>query len=318
MEEKKRLIIIDSNALLHRSFHALPPLMTKSGQETGAVYGFLLTLFKAINDLKADYIVACFDTKVPTFRHKMFKDYKAQRPATPSGIVSQIPITKEVLEALKISVFAKDGVEADDLIATICTLAGKEAEIFIVSGDLDNLQLVNKNIKVYTLGKGIKDTVIYDINKVRERFGVNPEQMVDFKALTGDPSDNIPGVEGVGKKTAAEIIQRYGSIKNLYSELSTDTAILKPKVKEMLKRNKESAFMARDLVQMKGDVDINFSDGVLSGLGPQFKTDESRAQVSGWKLENYKFGLFNQNEVEEIFRKLEFNSLINKIGLLKN
>ena len=250
MSGNKRLIIIDSNALLHRAFHALPPLTTKSGQETGAVYGYLLTLFKAINDLKADYIVACFDTKMPTFRHEMFKDYKAQRPATPSGIISQIPITKEVLEAFKIPVFAKEGVEADDLIATICTVAqdGKDSEIFIVSGDLDNIQLVNENVKVYTLGKGIKDTVIYDINKVRERFGVEPNQMVDFKALTGDPSDNIPGVEGIGKKTAAEIIQKYGNIKNLYEELSTDTAVLKPKVKEMLKQNKESALMSRELV----------------------------------------------------------------------
>jgi DNA polymerase-1 len=291
---EKRLIIIDSNALLHRSFHALPPLTNKSGQETGAVYGFLLTLFKAINDLKAGYIVACFDTKAPTFRHEMYKDYKAQRPVTPSGIISQIPIAKEVLEAFGIPVFAKEGVEADDLIATICNLVGKDTEIFIVSGDLDNTQLVNENIKVYTLGKGIKDTVIYDINKVRERFGVEPSQMVDFKALTGDPSDNIPGVEGIGKKTAAEIIQKYGDIKNLYEELATDTAVLKPKVKEMLKQNKESALMSRELAQMKKDVDINF------------------------KIEDCKFGSFDKNKVEEIFRNLEFNSLISRLSSLKN
>ena len=291
---EKRLIIVDSNALLHRAFHALPPLMTKSGQETGAVYGFLLTLFKAINDLKANYIVACFDTKMPTFRHEMFKDYKAQRAATPPGIISQIPITKEVLEAFKIPVFAKEGVEADDLIATICTLVGKDAQVYIVSGDLDNTQLVNENTKVYTLGKGIKDTVIYDINKVRERFGVEPGQMVDFKALTGDPSDNIPGVEGIGKKTAAEIIQKYGSVKNLYEELATDTAILKPKVKEALKQNKESALMSRDLAQMKKDVDIAFN------------------------IEDCKFGKFDAKEVEEIFTKLQFNSLISRLESLKN
>jgi DNA polymerase-1 len=285
---QKRLIIIDSNALLHRAFHALPPLMTKSGQETGAVYGFLLTLFKAINDLKANYIVACFDTKMPTFRHEMFKDYKGQRPPTPAGIISQIPVAKEVLQAFKIPVFAKEGVEADDLIATICAKT-PGMEIYIVSGDLDNTQLVNENIKVYTLGKGIKDTVIYDINKVRERFGVEPNQMVDFKALTGDPSDNIPGVEGIGKKTAAEIIQKYSSIKNLYQELATDTAVLKPKVKEQLKLNKESALMSRDLAQMKNDVDIDF------------------------KIEDCKFGNFDQKKVEEIFIKLQFNSLITRI-----
>ena len=287
----ERLIIIDSNALLHRAFHALPPLMTKTGQETGAVYGFLLTLFKAITDLKPTYIVACFDTKAPTFRHEMYKDYKAQRPVTPTGIVSQIPITKEVLTAFNIPVFAKEGVEADDLIATICA-KNSGIEIYIISGDLDNTQLVSDNVKVYTLGKGIKDTVIYDINKVRERFGVEPNQMVDFKALTGDPSDNIPGVEGIGKKTAAEIIQKYDNIKNLYDELSTDTAVLKPKVKEVLKKNKESALMSRDLAQMKSDVEIDF------------------------KIEDCKFGSYNKDNIEEECKKLEFNSLINRLPTL--
>ena len=285
--------------MLHRSFHALPPLATKSGQETGAVYGYLLTLFKAIKDLKADndlYIVACFDTKAKTFRHEKFESYKAQRPITPSGIISQIPIAKEVLQSFRIPVFAKEGFEADDLIATICALAPnieKNIEIYILSGDLDNLQLVNENIKVYTLGKGIKDTVIYDINKVRERFGVEPKQMVDYKALTGDVSDNIPGVKGIGKKTAAEIIQKYGNIKNLYEELATDTAVLKPKVKEMLKVNKDSALISHDLAQMKNDVEIDF------------------------KIDACKFGNFNKNKVEEIFRKLEFNSLINRLPSFK-
>lgn len=292
---QKRLIIIDSNALLHRSFHALPPLMTKTGQETGAVYGYLLTLFKAITDLQANYIVAAFDTKVKTFRHEMYQDYKAQRPVTPTGIVLQIPITKEVLEAFKIPVFAIEGVEADDVIATICEkVKGQDLEVFIVSGDLDNLQLVNENTKVYTLGKGIKDTVIYDVDKVKERFGVSPAQMVDFKALTGDPSDNIPGVEGIGKKTAAEIIQKYDNIKNLYEELSTDTAVLKPKVKEALKKNKESALMSRDLAQMKKDVDIDF------------------------KIEDCKFGDYNREGVENKLYKLEFNSLINRLPSIKN
>ncbi|MGA2417977.1 MAG: 5'-3' exonuclease H3TH domain-containing protein [Candidatus Staskawiczbacteria bacterium] len=286
---EKRLIIIDSNALLHRAFHALPPLTTKSGQETGAVYGFLLTLFKAIKDLQPTHIVACFDTKAKTFRHEKFENYKAQRPLTPSGIVSQIPIAKEVLESFKIPVFTKDGVEADDLIATICQLTPKDFEIYILTGDMDSLQLVNDKVKVYTLGKGIKDTIIYDINKVEERFGVKPEQMNDFKALTGDPSDNIPGVEGIGKKTAAEIIQKYGSIKNLYGELSTDTAVLKPKVKEALKQNKETAFLSRELVEMKKDCDIDF------------------------KIDDCQFGNFDKAEVEKKLYQLEFNSLINRL-----
>jgi len=292
MEDKKILLIIDSNALLHRAFHALPPLMTKFGQETGAVYGYLLTLFKAIKDLNANYIVACFDTKAKTFRHERFADYKAQRPLTPSGIISQIPIAKEVLEAFKIPVFVKEGVEADDLIATIATIAPAD-EIYIVSGDLDNLQLVNDRVKVYTLGKGIKDTIIYDKIKVRERFGVDPEQMNDFKALIGDASDNIPGVKGIGKKTAAEIIERYHTIKELYEELSTDTAVVKPKVKEALKANKENAFLSRELVETKKDCDINF------------------------EIEDCKFGNYDKKEVEKKLYELDFNSLISRVESLK-
>jgi len=293
--ETKRLIIIDSNALLHRAFHALPPLTNKKGELTGAVYGYLLTLFKAIKDLKVDYVVACFDTKAKTFRHEEYKEYKAHRIATPDGIISQIPMAKEILEAFKIPVFAKDGFEADDLIATIATTAAKNdnLEVFILSGDLDNLQLVSNKIKVYTLGKGIKDTVVYDRDKVVERFGVMPEQMNDFKALTGDPSDNVPGVPGIGKKTAAEIIQKYGSIKNLYDELSTDTAVLKPKIKEALKANKEGAFLSRSLVETKKDVDIDFN------------------------LENCIFGNFNLKEVEKKLIDLEFNSLIERLSSLK-
>jgi len=272
-------------------------LATKSGQETGAVYGYLLTLFKAIKDLRPEYIVATFDTKAKTFRHEKFESYKAHRPVTPSGIISQIPIAKEVLQSFKIPVFAKEGFEADDLIATICSMAPeqeKNIEIYILSGDLDNLQLVNENIKVYTLGKGIKDTVIYDINKVIERFGVEPSQMNDFKALTGDASDNIPGVPSIGKKTASEIIQKYKSIKNLYEELSTDTAVLKPKVKEALKKNKESAFMSLELVETKKDVDINFN------------------------LSECRFGNFDKKEIEDEFKKLEFDSLISRLISLNN
>lgn len=291
----KRLIILDSNALLHRAFHALPPLTNKSGQETGAVYGYLLTLFKAIKDLNANYIVATFDTKAKTFRHEKFENYKATRPQTPSGIISQIPVMKEVLAAFKIPVFAMEGFEADDLIATICQMAPKQEEnleIFIVSGDLDNLQLVNKNIKVYTLGKGIKDTVIYDEQKVRERFGVDPLQMNDFKALTGDVSDNVPGVPGIGKTTAADLIQRFGSIKNLYDEISTDTAVLKPKIKETLKNNKESAFLSLELVETKKDVDMDF------------------------KLEDCVLNNFDKKVVEKKFEELGFYSLINRISSL--
>src|SRR3989338_6879959 len=213
MTNEKRLIVIDSSSLLYRAFHALPPLTNAKGQPTGAVYGFLLIFFKAIKDLEANYIVACFDTKKPTFRHEKFEEYKAGRAPTPDGISAQFPVIKEVLKAFNIPLFEKEGFEADDIIATIAKKYAGDAKVFIVSGDLDNLQLVDENIKVYTPGKSIKETILYDDAKVVERFGVTPAQMNDFKALTGDNSDNVPGVPGIGKKTAAEIIQQYSSIE---------------------------------------------------------------------------------------------------------
>ncbi len=288
----KKLLIIDGHSLLYRAFHALPPLSNKSGQPTNAVYGFLLILFKAIKDLKANYIVACFDTKKPTFRHQQFEEYKIHRAPMPEGIISQMPIMKKVLEALGVPIFEKEGFEADDLIATIAKKAENECEVYILSGDLDNLQLVDEKIKVYTLGKGIKDTVLYDKERVINRFGVEPLQMNDFKALTGDNSDNVPGVPGIGKTTAADLIQRFGSIKNLYDELSTDTAVLKPKVKEALKNNKESAFLSLQLVETKKDVDIDFN------------------------LENGKFGGFNRKNVETIFNELNFSTLLDRLSSL--
>lgn len=289
MENEKRLIIIDSSSLLYRAFHALPPL-TNKGQETGAVYGFLLILFKAIKDLKANYIVACFDTPKPTFRHERFTEYKAGRAKTPDGIISQIPLIKEVLKSFGIPLFEKEGVEADDVIATIAKKDLGNTQVYILSGDLDNLQLVDEKTKVYTLGKGIKDTVVYDAKRVAERFGVQPLQMNDFKALTGDNSDNVPGVPGIGKTGAAELIQKYGTIKNLYAELATDTAVVKPKIKEALKNNKEKAFLSLELVETKKDVDINFN------------------------LEDCKFSGFDQQGVKDMFGKLGFYSLVDKLA----
>ncbi len=286
----KKLIIIDGHSLLYRAFHALPPLTNKNGQMTNAVYGFLLILFKAIKDVDANYLVACFDTKKPTFRHEQFDGYKAHRAPMPEGIASQIPIMKKVLEAFCVPVFEKEGFEADDLVATISQKAKSDADVFIVSGDLDNLQLVDEKVKVYTMGKGIKESVIYDEGRVKERFGVSPSQMNDFKALTGDSSDNIPGVLGIGKTIAAQLIQNYGSIENIYLELATDTLVVKPKIKEALKNDKDKAFLSLKLVLTDKNVNINF------------------------KLEDCKFGNFDRQKITSIFLELGFHTLIDKIS----
>jgi DNA polymerase-1 len=296
MEDKEKLLIIDSNALLHRAFHALPPLTTKNGEQTGAIYGFLLTLFKAIKDLNPNYIVACFDTGAPTFRHQKFEEYKAKRPKTPEDLKTQLPKTKEVLEAFGIPVFAKEGFEADDLIATISTRAEKEnkhVETYILTGDLDTLQLVDENTKVYTLGRGIKDTVVYDEERVFSRFEISPRQMVDFKSLTGDPSDNIPGVMGVGKKTAADLLKKFKSLDNLYQKIQENKADIKPRIKELLSKNKEQAFFARTLVEVKKDVDIDFD------------------------IKKCRFGDFNQKKAEETLNRFEFHTLVNRLPALR-
>lgn len=290
--ENKKLLIIDGHSLLYRAFHALPPLSNSKGQLTNAVYGFLLILFKAIKDVQANYVVACFDTKKPTFRHEQFEEYKAHRAPMPEGISSQIPIMKEVLAALNVPRFEKEGFEADDLVATIATQNQGQVKVFILSGDLDNLQLVNDNIKLYTMGKGIKESVIYDAARVVERFGVRPDQMNEFKALTGDNSDNIPGVPGIGKTTAADLIQRFGSIKHLYEELATDTAVLKPKIKEALKANKEKAFLSLKLVDTDKNIPMDFN------------------------LDACAFGSFDRSKVAEVFSGLNFTTLMDRLNAL--
>ncbi len=294
MEQKKRLVIIDSNALLHRSFHALPPLTKKNGEQTGAIYGFLLTLFRIIKDLKPDFVVACFDLPALTFRHKEFKDYKAHRPKTPEPLSQQIPKMEEVLKNLGIPVFEKEGYEADDLIATIAKMAKTEKaapqlEIYILTGDLDSLQLVDDSIKVCTLGKGIKEMVIYDSEKVMSRFGIKPEQMIYFKALSGDSSDNIPGVPGVGEKTALDLLKKFYNLESLYREIEKGGADIKERVKDILLEKKEQAFFSLSLVTAKNDVPIDF------------------------KMESCRFGNFDYKKVEQILKDFEFFSLIKRL-----
>ena len=247
VNEKKKLIIIDSNSIIHRAYHALPPLTTKKEELVNAVYGFLLVFFKAIREFQPDFIAATFDFPAPTFRHKKYKEYKAKRPPAPEELYQQIPKVKEVLEAFNVPIFEKEGFEADDIIGTIAHLAPKrqiipEVETIILSGDLDVLQLINPKTKIYSLRKGVKDIVLYDENLVKEKFqGLTPQQLLDFKALKGDPSDNIPGVTGIGEKTAIELIKEFGSLENLYQNLEK----LKPKLKESLLLQKEQAFLVR-------------------------------------------------------------------------
>ncbi len=269
-KEKKRLIIIDSNALVHRAYHALPPLTTKEGELVNAVYGFLLVFFKTIEELKPNYVFAAFDLPSPTFRHEEFKGYKAKRPSAPPELYQQIPQIKKILEDFRVPIFEKKGYEADDVIGTIARLAysSSDLEIIILTGDLDALQLVNNRTKVYTLRKGLKDAILYNEDIVKEKYqGLTPNQLADFKGLRGDPSDNIPGVPGIGEKTAIYLIQEFGDIENLYRETarqSRKALKIKEKLRELLIDNKDLAFLSKRLGQIKCDIpfDFNLEDGL--------------------------------------------------------
>lgn len=300
MTNKKCLIIIDSNSVIHRAYHALPPLTTKKGEVVGAVYGFLLVFLKAVREFQPDFIAACFDFPAPTFRHKKFKEYKAKRPPAPKELYQQIPKVKEILKRFNVPIFEKEGFEADDIIGTISRLAPKKqilpkVETIILSGDLDTLQLVNPQTKVYSLKKGVKDVVLYDEKLVREKFlGLKPEQLLDFKALRGDPSDNIPGVCGIGEKIAIELLLKFGSLKNLYKKIeekSERAKKLKPKLKEILLKYKEQAFLSKSLAQIKKDVPIDFN------------------------LKECQWKEYNKEKTTQLLKDFEFYSLIKKLPI---
>ena len=270
----KKLILIDGHALVHRAFHALPPTMASpNGIPTNAIYGFVSVLIKTIKDLKPEYIVATFDLAGPTFRHEEFAEYKAHREKAPDDLHVQVPLIKEILGAFGIPIYEKEGFEADDLIGSIAEITKKHKDIqtIIATGDLDTLQLVEgEKVIVSSLKGGINDIIIYDEKRVEERYGIKPKQMVDFKGLKGDPSDNIPGVPGVGDKTASALIQKFKNLELLYKAISNfqfpiskkDKAKLKPPLTEKLVQklieNKDIAFFSKKLATIIRDVPIQF------------------------------------------------------------
>jgi DNA polymerase-1 len=261
-KDRQILIAVDGNALLHRAWHALPPLTDRQGRLVNAVYGFLSTLFKTVNDFSPTHLVVAFDRPGENFRHAAYEAYKATRTRQPDELYAQIPILEDLLKTLGIPVFGAVGYEADDVLGTIARLAGKSAavETLIVTGDLDTLQLVGPKTKIVTLRKGLSDIQVYDESAVRERFGIDPEQMIDFKALRGDPSDNIKGAPGVGEKTASELIKTFGSVEKIYSGLKHDRIKeIKPLLKEKLLKAEADVSLAKDLVTIRQDLDLDFS-----------------------------------------------------------
>lgn len=267
--KKQTLVLLDSHAILHRAYHALPDFSSPNGEPTGALYGVVAMLLKIVEELKPDYIVACYDLPKPTYRHEAFDGYKAGRSKTDDSLVEQIIRSRDIFAVFKIPIYEHEGFEADDMLGTIVeqTKDNKDLEVIIASGDMDTLQLVKKKqVRVYTLRKGIKDTIMYDEEAVKERYNFTPAQVIDYKGLRGDPSDNIPGIAGIGEKTATELITNFGSIEKIYKTLEQKSADekfaaagIKPRIVNLLRDGKEEAEFSKMLATIRRDAPIEFS-----------------------------------------------------------
>lgn len=265
-EHIKRLVLLDTHAILHRAYHALPELSSSKGEPTGALYGLISMLVRIITDLGPDYIVAAYDLPGGTYRHDAFDGYKAKRAKTEDALVAQINRARDVLKAFGIPLYEQPGFEADDVIGTIVEKVKHkhDLEVIIASGDMDTLQLVSGDrVRVYTLRKGLTDTALYDEDAVKARFGFGPELLPDYKGFRGDPSDNIPGVAGIGEKTASILISQFGSVEEIYKTLEKhpdwfEKAGIKGKTLEKVKAGKEAAEFSKMLGTIRRDAPIDF------------------------------------------------------------
>jgi DNA polymerase-1 len=282
-----RLMLLDSNGLIYRGYHALPPLTTSKGELVNAVFGFCSILLRGIQDLQPEYVAACFDLPGPTFRHEQFAGYKATRTAMPDDLRSQFPKVREVVAALRIPVYEMAGYEADDVIGTITRdLDKRGVDTTVVTGDLDMLQIVTEHTRLMTTRQGVDATVYYDPARIWERFELRPDQMIDYKALKGDPTDNIPGIPGVGEKTAAKLVGQFGSLEGIYGRLDE----VKPdKLREKLVEAREQVFMSRELSRIVCDLPISLD------------------------LEAARLSDYDRAEVVRLFREFEFRTLIDRL-----
>lgn len=268
MKNPELIMLVDGNAILHRAYHAFPKeLATPQGEPIGAVYGFTRILLSTVKNLKPHSVAVCFDLKGPTFRHQAFDGYKATRQKMPDDLASQVQRAHQIVEFLEFPIYAAEGFEADDCLGTIakqaCLDRKENCRIVIVTGDRDILQLVNDQVSVLIPGSYPKPSVTYTPQTVREQYGFSPEQMIEYKALRGDPSDNIPGVEGVGEVTATKLIQEFGSVDKLYQSIeSSPTPNLKPALREKLITQKDNAFLSRELARIHQDAPVKFNSGL--------------------------------------------------------
>lgn len=286
----KRLVLVDGNAIVHRAYHALPPLHKKDGKLTNAVYGFFAMTLKIVSDLAPDNLIVCFDRKAPTFRKQMYVGYQATRPKMEDDLSFQFQIIHEVLKKIKVCVFELDGYEADDLIGTLSKQAIDNKmfdQVIILTGDRDLLQLVNHKVLILAPVVGVTKMILFDEEKVKEKYALEPLQIVDYKALVGDSSDNYPGVGGIGPKGAANLLNKYHTLEGIYSNLGE----INPKIAEKLSLDAEQSVLAKKLATIDVGVPI-------------------KLKSSDCKLSN-----LDREALLESFQDLTFNSLINRFKL---
>lgn len=265
-KKMKTLVLLDAHAIIHRAYHALPEFLSSRGEPTGALYGISTMVMKIVEGLKPDYIVACYDLPGKTFRHESYDGYKAGRAKADDALISQLKNSRQIFEAFSIPMYDSPGFEADDILGTIVAKYKKDknVRIIIASGDMDTMQLVDdKKVQVYTLKKGINDTILYDEEKVVERFGFSPKFLPDYKGLRGDPSDNIIGIKGIGEKTATSLITRFGTIEEIYKNIKKNEEEFKkigitPRIIELIKNNEEEALFSKTLATIRHDAPIKF------------------------------------------------------------
>ena len=285
------LLIIDGNAIMHRAYHALPPFKAEDGTPTNVVYGYISMLNKVLADFHPEYLVSCFDTPKPTFRNKLFKEYQSQRPKIENEFIVQIPLVKQALDAAGVERIEKDGFEADDLIGTITKIfETNNFRVIILTGDKDIFQLITENVYVAAPQLGLTNVKIFDKSEVEKKLEVLPNQIIDYKALIGDPADNYPGAKGIGPKTASKLIHQFETVDKIYENLEE---VESEKVKEILKKERKNVFLSKKLATIMTDVNI-----VLD-------------------IEKLKFKYFN-NELNNFLNKYQMDSLSRRIFKVKD
>lgn len=302
------LLLIDGNAIMHRAYHALPPFRSADGTPTNVVYGYLSMLNKVIVDFKPDYLISCFDTPKKTFRNELFEKYQSQRPKIDDDFIVQIPLVKQAVDASGIERMEKDGYEADDLIGTITRIFEKNNfRVVILTGDKDIFQLISDNVFVASPQLGLANIKIFDKTEVEKKLDVTPNQIVEYKALAGDPSDNYPGASGIGPKTACKLIHQFGTVENIYKNIDK---IESEKIKEILKKEKDNVFISKKLATILTDVEIDLNIEKL-----KFKEFNKKLIdfLTKYQMNTLTKRIFNSKEIER--NKEPKKEKTNQIGL---